>query len=305
MIRMALAAATALIMTACNRPPVDAADPWASLQPWDHGRPGVEKIEGGTEYIVVRKGDGTGESPGPRDRVEVKYEGRLAQNGLIFDSSYQRGETATFPVNGVIPGWTAGLQKMKPGDMFMFFIPSAQGYGERGSGVQIPPNADLMFQVELVRVIADPWARALPWPTDASDIVRLSSGLEYRIVESGPADGASPGDGDAVAVNFEGRLEDPDYQIGDTLEEKLESSLVVSTFQEGQGKEFMVSGLTPGWREVVKLMRPGDRWIVRMPAQINYGEDSADRIPPNSTVIYEIELLGFGPPQPGAMPPPQ
>jgi peptidylprolyl isomerase len=254
---------------------------------------------------VVRKGDGQGESPKPRDRVEVKYEGRLAKNGLIFDSSYQRGETSTFPVNGVIPGWTAGLQKMQPGDMFMFWIPSAQGYGERGSGVEIPPNADLMFQVELVKVIADPWTKAMPWPTDASDILRQPSGLEYRPIESGPAEGGSPTDADVVLVHFEGRLEDPDYQVGDTLEEKLDSSLVLSTFQEGQPKEFMVSGLTPGWREVVKLMRPGDRWMVRIPPQINYGDDSADRIPPNSTVIYEIELLAFGPPNPGAMPPPQ
>lgn len=305
MIRMALAATVALALAACTPAAVDAADPWASLHPWNHSRPDVEKLENGTEYVVVRKGDGQGESPKPRDRVEVKYEGRLAQNGLIFDSSYQRGETSTFPVNGVIPGWTAGLQKMQPGDMFMFWIPSAQGYGERGSGVQIPPNADLMFQVELVKVIADPWSTALPWQTDASDIIRLPSGLEHRAVESGPADGGSPTDSDVVLVHFEGRLEDPDYQVGDTLEEKLDSSLVVSTFQEGQPKEFMVSGLTPGWREVVKLMRPGDRWMVRMPAQINYGEDSADRIPPNSTVIYEIELLAFGPPNPGAMPPPQ
>lgn len=305
MIRMALAATVALALAACTPAAVDAADPWASLHPWNHSRPDVEKLENGTEYVVVRKGDGQGESPKPRDRVEVKYEGRLAQNGLIFDSSYQRGETSTFPVNGVIPGWTAGLQKMQPGDMFMFWIPSAQGYGERGSGVQIPPNADLMFQVELVKVIADPWSTALPWQTDAADIIRLPSGLEHRAVESGPADGGSPTDSDVVLVHFEGRLEDPDYQVGDTLEEKLDSSLVVSTFQEGQPKEFMVSGLTPGWREVVKLMRPGDRWMVRMPAQINYGEDSADRIPPNSTVIYEIELLAFGPPNPGAMPPPQ
>lgn len=305
MIRMVLAATVALALAACTPAAVDAADPWASLHPWNHSRPDVEKLENGTEYVVVRKGDGQGESPKPRDRVEVKYEGRLAQNGLIFDSSYQRGETSTFPVNGVIPGWTAGLQKMQPGDMFMFWIPSAQGYGERGSGVQIPPNADLMFQVELVKVIADPWSTALPWQTDAADIIRLPSGLEHRAVESGPADGGSPTDSDVVLVHFEGRLEDPDYQVGDTLEEKLDSSLVVSTFQEGQPKEFMVSGLTPGWREVVKLMRPGDRWMVRMPAQINYGEDSADRIPPNSTVIYEIELLAFGPPNPGAMPPPQ
>ena len=192
MIRMALAAMAALTLAACNRPAVDAADPWASLHPWDHNRPGLEKLDTGVEYVVVRKGDGKAIAPNVRDRVEVKYEGRLAKEGIIFDSSYQRGETSVFQVNGVIPGWRDGLQKMQPGDMFMFWIPSAQGYGERGAGMQIPPNSDLMFQVELIRVLSDPWPKALPWPTDASDIVRLPSGLEYRAVESGPSDGASP-----------------------------------------------------------------------------------------------------------------
>ncbi len=305
MIRMALAALAVLTLAACNRAAVDAKDPWASLQPWDHGRPGVEKLDSGVEYLVITKGDGKGASPTARDRVEVRYDGRIAKSGLKFDSSYDRGETSTFEVNGVIPGWRDGLQKMQPGDMFMFWIPSAQGYGERGAGIEIPPNADLMFQVELVRVLSDPWPSAMPWPTDASDIVRLPSGLEYRSIESGAPEGGSPTDGDVVLVQFEGRLEDPDYQVGDTLEEKLDSSLVVSTYDEGQPKQFLVSGLTPGWQEVVKLMRPGDRWMVRIPAQINYGEDSADRIPPNSTVIYEIELLAFQAPDPTQMPPPQ
>lgn len=305
MIRMALAAIAALALTACNPAAVDAADPWATLQPWNHGRPGVEKLDTGVEYVVVKKGDGQGDSPEPRDRVEVRYEGRLAKTGLKFDSSYDRGETSTFQVNGVIPGWRDGLQKMKPGDQFMFWIPAAQGYGERGAGLEIPPNSDLQFQVELVRVLKDPWPKALPWPTDASDITRMPSGLEYRVIESGPTDGGSPTDGDVVLVHFEGRLEDPDYQVGDTLEEKLDSSLVVSTYAENQPKEFLVSGLTPGWQEVVKMMRPGDRWMARIPAQINYGEDSADRIPPNSTVIYEIELLAFQAPDPDMMPPPQ
>ena len=176
MIRMVLAAMLALTLAACNRAAVDAKDPWATMHPWDHGRPGIEKLETGVEYFAVTQGDAKGVSPTLRDRVEVRYDGRIAKTGLIFDSSYQRGETATFPLSILIPGWRDGLQKMKPGDMFMFWIPSAQGYGEQGAGGAIPPNSDLMFQVELVRVLPDPWPAALPWPTDASDIVRLPSG---------------------------------------------------------------------------------------------------------------------------------
>jgi FKBP-type peptidyl-prolyl cis-trans isomerase len=160
--RLVLAAAAALTLSACSPSgAVDANDPWAALQPWNHGRGDVVKLPEGVEYVVVRKGDGKGPMPGPRDMVEVKYEGRIADTGLVFDSSYQRGDTAKFRLNGVIPGWTQGIQKMQPGDQFMFWIPSAQGYGERGSPPKIEPNSDLMFQVELLKVIPDGWANAV------------------------------------------------------------------------------------------------------------------------------------------------
>jgi len=101
MFRIVLVAVTALALSACGPSvKVDPADPWASLHPWNHAAANVEKLPSGVEYVVVRKGDGKGPFPGPTDQVEVNYEGRLAPTGLIFDSSYQRNESATFALSG-------------------------------------------------------------------------------------------------------------------------------------------------------------------------------------------------------------
>lgn len=297
--RLVLAVVAGLILSACSPGgAVDPKDPLTALQPWNHGRAGIEKLPNGVEYYVVRKGDGKEPAPAAKDMVEVKYEGRLADTGLVFDSSYQRGDTAKFRLNQVIPGWTSGMQKMQPGDMFVFWIPSKEGYGERGSGMQIPPNADLMFQVELLKVVADPWANVAPWPTDASNIVRLPSGLEYFPIESGAADGASPTDADEVVVNFEGRLEGVKAEEGETEDDVRRRSLVASTFEEGQPKFFPVKDLVPGWAEVLKLMHKGDRWMVRMPSSLLYQAEGDGRIPPDATVLYELELLDFQPAAP-------
>lgn len=307
MIRSVLAAMAALALSACGpAAKVDPADPWATLQPWNHGVAGIQKLPSGVEYIIVRKGDGKGPFPSPTDKVEVNYDGRLADSGLVFDSSYARNEPAEFVLNGVIPGWRDGLQKMQPGDMFMFWIPSKEGYGERGAGMQIPPNSDLMFQVELLSVKPDPWKKVLPWPTDSSDVNRRPSGLEYLVIASGPTDGASPTEEDKAMVSFEGRLEGVVKEEGETDEDVRHRSTVVSTYETGSPAELPVAGVTSGWSELLKLMRKGDHWMVRMPPGLLYADEGDGRVPPNATVIYEVQLEDFGPvvggpaPAPGA-----
>ena len=96
--------------------------------------------------------EGNGKSPKATDQVKCHYEGTLI-NGKIFDSSYRRNEPATFPLNGVIAGWTEGLQLMKEGAKYRFFIPFNLAYGTRGAGQDIPPYAALIFDVELIEVI--------------------------------------------------------------------------------------------------------------------------------------------------------
>lgn len=113
-------------------------------------REGVEVTSTGLQY--KRLETGSGKTPTATDQVEVNYEGTLI-DGTVFDSSYQRGESITFPLNGVIPGWTEGLQLMKEGDTFEFVIPSELAYGARGAGNMITPHSTLKFKVELIKVL--------------------------------------------------------------------------------------------------------------------------------------------------------
>ena len=111
---------------------------------------GVVTLPSGLQYLVIN--EGTGKQPKETDSVKCHYEGMLV-DGTMFDSSIQRGEPATFPLNGVIKGWTEGLQLMKEGAKYRFFIPYTLGYGERGAGASIPPFAALVFDVELIEVV--------------------------------------------------------------------------------------------------------------------------------------------------------
>lgn len=110
----------------------------------------VVVLPSGLQYTVLT--EGTGKKPSATDNVKCHYEGRLI-NGTVFDSSYKRGEPAVFPLNGVIAGWTEGVQLMGEGAKFRFFIPYNLAYGERGAGQSIPPYAALIFDVELIEVL--------------------------------------------------------------------------------------------------------------------------------------------------------
>ena len=110
---------------------------------------GVITTKSGLQYMVLQ--EGTGKSPKATDSVKCHYEGFLI-DGTVFDSSIQRGEPATFPLGGVIAGWTEGLQLMKEGGKTRFFIPYNLAYGESGAAGSIPPYAALIFDVELIEV---------------------------------------------------------------------------------------------------------------------------------------------------------
>lgn len=108
--------------------------------------PGVKALGGGLLYKVLKSGSGS--SPTASSTVVVDYEGRLI-DGTVFDSSYRRGESAEFPVNGVIQGWQIALKAMKPGDEWEVYIPAYLAYGDNGSGNNIPPASTLIFKVAL------------------------------------------------------------------------------------------------------------------------------------------------------------
>ncbi len=113
-------------------------------------RPEVTQTKSGLQYEVLS--EGSGRSPKATDTVRCHYEGRLL-DGTVFDSSYQRGEPADFGLNQVIAGWTEGVQLMKEGAKYRFFIPYLLAYGERGAGSSIPPYSTLVFDVELIKVL--------------------------------------------------------------------------------------------------------------------------------------------------------
>lgn len=135
---------------------------------------GVQTTPSGLQYKVIK--EGTGAKPGPTDRATVHYVGTLI-DGTEFDSSVRRGQPATFPLNGVIRGWTEGLQLMPAGSKFQFFLPSELAYGARAAGPKIGPNSTLVFDVELMsfEAAAPPVAPAQPV---TSDIIKVPSAEE-------------------------------------------------------------------------------------------------------------------------------
>jgi FKBP-type peptidyl-prolyl cis-trans isomerase FklB len=140
-------------------------------------KPGVVTNASGLQYKVIKEGSGS--SPGAMDEVSVKYTGKLI-DGTVFDSTDNRGGTpAKFRVNGVIPGWTEALQKMKKGSTWELYIPSNIAYGERGSPPRIPGNSVLVFNVELVDIhpAAPPAAAQQPV---TSDIIKVPSAEELQ-----------------------------------------------------------------------------------------------------------------------------
>lgn len=110
---------------------------------------GVQSLGGGILYKELKAGEGT--SPTGSSTVKVHYEGKLI-DGTVFDSSYQRGEPAEFPVGGVVSGWQIALKAMKPSSVWEVYLPHYMGYGERGSGQNIPPYSALVFKIELLEV---------------------------------------------------------------------------------------------------------------------------------------------------------
>ncbi len=114
-------------------------------------KPGVQTTASGMQYIILK--EGTGPKPGLNDKVTTHYHGTLI-DGTVFDSSVERGQPASFPVSGVIPGWTEALQMMPVGSKWKLFLPSELAYGERGAGGKIGPNSVLVFEVELISIDA-------------------------------------------------------------------------------------------------------------------------------------------------------
>jgi len=114
-------------------------------------QPGVVTLADGLQYKIVRSGPATGPKPNPTDEVKVHYEGKLV-DGTVFDSSYERGAPASFPLQGLVPAWRTALVMMRPGDEWTLYVPPELGYGAQDKG-PIPGNSVMIFRIELIDVL--------------------------------------------------------------------------------------------------------------------------------------------------------
>lgn len=232
----------------------------------------VHTTESGLKYEILTEGEGA--SPTAEDSVTVHYEGTL-MDGTKFDSSYDRGETITFPLNRVIKGWTEGLQLMKEGAKYKFIIPSELAYGEEGGG-SIPPNSDLIFTVELFKVEVDEGKIFLEENGKKAGIKTTESGLQYKVLLEGT--GKSPAATDRVTVHYEGTL--------------IDGTKFDSSYDRGEPIDFGLNQVIRGWTEGVQLMKEGAKYKFFIPSDMAYGpQGSPGAIPPNAALIFTVELI--------------
>ena len=117
-------------------------------------QPGVVTLPDGLQYKILKSGPATGDKPHLNDEVKVNYEGKLV-DGTVFDSSYERGQPAAMPLKGLVKAWQEALQQMRPGDVWMLYVPPELGYGAEGQG-PIPGGAVLIFKIELIDFLPGP-----------------------------------------------------------------------------------------------------------------------------------------------------
>ena len=243
---------------------------------------GVKVTESGIQYEVLEKGPEGGHSPAATDLVDVHYVGTLT-DGIEFDSSRARGAAARFRLDQVIPGWTEAVQLMSEGDRFRITIPPALAYGERGGG-PIEPNSALIFDIELLKVTnaarnLEAANKFLAENAKKEGVKTTESGLQYKVLSEGPADGASPTDVNVVKVNYEGTL--------------INGTKFDSSYDRGEPIEFPLGQVIAGWTEGVQLMSEGDKFQFFIPPALGYGEDGTPGGPigPNEALVFEVELL--------------
>jgi peptidylprolyl isomerase len=232
----------------------------------------------GLKVKITEKGNGRQVQKG--DKVTAHYTGTLL-DGKKFDSSKDRNQPFSFKVGigQVIAGWDEGFQLLKVGDKATFTIPPQIAYGENGAGGVIPPNATLLFDVEVIDAVESPKPRpAVPFEVAGLDTIKMQSGLRFIKVESG--NGVKAQQGKYVSVHYTGYLMD-----GKKFDSSVERGEPIE-FQLGRGM------VIKGWEEGIELMHVGDKMRFIIPSELAYGENGAPgAIPPNATLIFDCELV--------------
>lgn len=233
----------------------------------------ASKTASGLASKVLAKGKGD-KRPGPTDTVTVHYSG-WTTDGKLFDSSVKRGTPASFPLNGVIPGWTEGLQLMVEGEKRRFWIPAALAYGENPGGGR--PGGTLVFDVELLGIKEAP--KPPPVPEDVAappaDAAKTDSGIASKVLKKGSG-ATHPKATDMVRVHYSGW----------TTDGKMFDSSVL----RDEPAMFPLNGVIPGWTEGVQLMVEGEKRRFWIPAKLAYG-DNPPQGAPAGTLVFDVELI--------------
>ncbi len=251
-----------------------ATEPSSSGEPVASEQGGITTASG-LQYIEIQAGDGP--APQAGEVVAVHYTGALT-DGTVFDSSVERGTPFQFALGRgmVIPGWDEGIALMKVGGKARLVIPPELAYGESGAGGVIPPNATLIFEVELISIL--PGSPDNFTEVAEADYVTTDSGLKYYDLEVG--DGPAPQVGQQVLVHYTAWLDDGT---------KIDSSL-----DQGQAIAFVLGAgqVLPGWDEGVATMQVGGKRQLVVPPALAFGDEGAGGvIPPGATLIFEMELV--------------
>jgi FKBP-type peptidyl-prolyl cis-trans isomerase len=231
------------------------------------------KTASGLASKVLQAGKGE-HKPAAADTVTVHYSG-WTTDGKLFDSSVKRGQPTSFPLNGVIKGWTEGLQLMVEGEKRRFWIPANLAYGEKPGGGR--PGGLLVFDVELLAIKAAPKPPAVPEDVAAAPATaeKTASGIASRVLTKGTGT-AHPKATDQVKVHYSGWTTD--------------GKMFDSSVMRGESIVFPLNQVIPGWTEGVQLMVEGEKRRLWIPGKLAYG-DTAPPGAPAGTLVFDVELI--------------
>jgi peptidylprolyl isomerase len=252
-------------------PPAPAEPEWAKA-PADVAAPPADAVKTASGLASKVLKEGTGVQPTADDTVEVHYTG-WTTDGKMFDSSRKHGNTATFPLKQVIPGWTEGVALMKEGETRRLWIPENLAYGGRPGA----PAGMLVFDVELLKVVKAP--PPIPAPADVAappkDAKKTKSGLAYKVLTKGTGKD-HPKPESTVTVHYTGWTTD--------------GKMFDSSVQRGKPASFPLNRVIPGWTEGVQLMVQGEKTRFWIPEELAYkGRPGA----PQGMLVFEVELLSL------------
>ncbi|MDP9034707.1 MAG: FKBP-type peptidyl-prolyl cis-trans isomerase [Myxococcota bacterium] len=265
--------------SASPEPTLDAAKAAHTLPaPADVAAPPADaaKTASGLASKVLVAGTGK-DHPGATDKVKVDYTG-WTKSGEMFDSSVTQGQPISFPLNGVIPGWTEGLQLMVVGEKRRLWIPAALAYGDHPrSGA---PAGDLVFDVELLDLTRAPKPPAVPSDVASAPPTakKTASGLAYRVLTPGTGK-EHPTVASNVIVNYSGWTTD--------------GKMFDSSVTRGEPARFRLGNVIKGWTEGVQLMTKGEKTRFWIPGDLAYGTKPTRPGVPSGTLVFDIELIDF------------